>query len=315
MKNLLYYKHMNCVTFTDTPTVTSIFPNFPAVESVPYTVNVFDVPNGYTGVVITCSAIGWPPPTLVWLSSSQQVTQTKFSHSVGVDGSGYSSVELEFFRGISAGDSGEYTCLVSGSTTNETQSVVVTLRVQAEVQVSRDPPSVLELCPIIVSLTVFFGLQVRDTDCLFWRQDTKENIAEEIVDIFIGGIFSQCQECVISGDSIILTHGPVCSNTSSAAIFRGKIATDGLSRTANLLCGLIQWHQHHPFIRINNELKLVDGECTLQLELPTSPICSIQGSVALPFYVIATPSAAAVVLLISISVCVILVSIYFIRKR
>lgn len=250
--------------FIDSPTITSVYPKIPIVTPVTSAMATFTVPEKYTGVVITCNAIGWPPPTLAWLSDSEQVIQPKFSHSIDLEGSGYSSIALQFFMGTSRSDSGRYTCIVSGSGSDtQSDSVLITLEVT-----TGEIPSDTTLECLFDSTTVFFQLHVLDSNCVYREQDAIEKVVDEISDVLIGGIISQCRECVISDDAIIVSHGPLCSDSESGAtIFKGEISTNDAEITSSIFCGLTAWYQSMPLIRINNELKLVDQDCTLEVEL------------------------------------------------
>lgn len=222
-------------------------------------------------MVITCNAIGWPPPTLMWLSGSAQVIQPKFSHSSDLESSGYSSIQLEFPTGISGSDSGSYSCIVRGVGTQATQtdSATITLQVTSgKIPIDTTPQCLLD------SFTVYFQLQVLGT-CEYEEQDAIEEVVIEIRDFLIGGIISQCTECVISDEAILISYGPLCSNSKSGAtLFKGEISTADAGLTQSIFCGLTAWYQSIPLIRINNELKLVDQDCTLEVEsLDSSKSC------------------------------------------
>ena len=256
------------IHFTEPPTITSIFPNFPIVK--PVALKVFDVPIGYRGIVFTCNAIGWPPPTLAWISlvrrSSRQVIGTKFSHSSGFEDTGYASIDLSFSNGFSRADSGEYSCRASSVSVDNDETTII-LRGVDEVT----PRDNSFRCPNVKSPTVFFQLQVPDVGCLLWSENKLHRIIDEVSDVIIGGVISQCEDCTLSGDSIVVTYGSLCQNYSDGTIvFRGEITSINLITTLNIFCGVEAWYISMPLVRIDEELKLVDGECSLQVDSVSS---------------------------------------------
>lgn len=299
------------IYFIESPTITSVFPNFPIVKSVSF--QVFNVPNGFRGLLFSCNAIAWPPPTVSWFlnTNTKQVVQPKFSHSSSNEDSGYSSVDLSFFNGFSSTDSGEYTCRANSNSSNGDE-VTITLR-----GINEEVPGNPFACPDIRSKTVFFQLQVKDSGCLTWSKDTTERAVDEVSDVFIGGVLSQCEDCTILGDSLIVTYGTLCLNSSDGSqtiIFRGEITTENSKTTLAILCGLTAWYLSMPLIKINNELKVVNGECSLELEsLSSLDSISCSGSISTTVLVVAAGSVAGIVVPFLLAGCVIVVLVV-IRK-
>ena len=259
-------------------------------------------------MVITCNAIGWPPPNLSWLSSSEQVT--KFSHSFNLEGSGYSSLSLEFAGGTLPSDSGSYTCFVSGSSRRAILSDSVTITL--EVITGEITSNTILRCPL-GSPTVFFQLQVLNSNCEYEDPDPIEKVVGEISDVLIGGVISQCEECVISGNTLTVSRGPLCSvSKSRVTVFLGEISTTDAELTRNIFCGLRAWYESIPLIRINNELKLIDQDCTLQVEsLDIIESCKGANTEKLVVEtVVIVPVALGLVIIISTVVVVILMACY-----
>lgn len=296
--------------FTDPPIITSIFPTYPVVSAVEY--KIYSVPEGYSGVVITCTAVGWPPPTLSWLSNfKQDLLQTKFSHDIDSEDFGYHSTSLQFIEGVNRVHAGDYICYVSGRDTNITESVVITLEVTSD----EIPNEAWVRCPIKLA-TVFFQLQVLDTsECLNWELNKIEKIAEITRDVLIGGIISQCDECATFSDSVSISYGPLCSETlTDATVFRGEITTTDAITTSKAICGLTAWYQSRPLIRINDEFKLLDQDCALVVKsLLGSSSCT--GNIVNLSQIITYGSSFAVVLIFVIALVLIVSVLATIRKK
>lgn len=267
---------------------------------------MYRVPVGYSGVVLTCTAVGWPPPTLSWLSNYKQNLQTKFSHDIDSEDSGYPTSVLQFTGGVGRVHAGEYICYVTD--TNTTESVIVILEVTSD-NIPKEPQA--DTCPIKL-VTIFFQLQVLDTACLSWEQNKTEAIAETSKEVLIGGIISQCDECeIFIGDSIIISHGPLCSETST--IFRGEITTSDPIITSKAVCALTAWYRSRPLIRINDEFKFLDQDCSLVISsLLSSSSCA--GQIHLT-QIITYGSSIVVVLIFVIVLTLIFCILAAIRKR
>ena len=271
-----YFNNIMIICFTDPPTITSIFPHFPVVKTIRN--KVYRVPEGYSGVVLTCTAVGWPPPILSWLSNFNNqdlgLLQTKFSHDTDSDVSGYPSQSLQFIGGVARVHAGDYICYVTGHDSNTTESVLITLEVSRKgIPKERQAP-----CPVKL-VTVYFQLQVLDTECLSWQQNRTEKTAEIAKEALIGGIISLCDGCeTFIGDSIVISHGPLCSKAlTGATVFRGEITTTDAIITSKALCALTVWYQSSPLIRINDEFKFLDLGCSLVVKsLLSSSSCTGQ---------------------------------------
>lgn len=214
-------------------------------------------------MIFTCNAIGWPPADAVWLSDDNSA-QPMNESGIDLEFSGYSSVELQFPGGTSVTDSGTYTCFVSSESTTVTHSVIINLKVLIGIVPRYSDPQ----CPVEPA-TVFFQLQVQHTDCLNWTEDTREKVVIETGDSVVGGILSQCEECMITGDTIIAIRESQCSASPSSRgvmLFSGEITTIDATITSSILCGLQAWHKTVPLVLIDSELLPIAPDCRLKVK-------------------------------------------------
>ena len=93
----------------------------------------FNITEGSNGS-ITCTATGYPPPTVVWqnsdgssLSNMRLVSSSEVMSSTGVGNVTSVSVELNV-RGAMRVDTGMYTCTASNSVNTVTKNITITVQ-------------------------------------------------------------------------------------------------------------------------------------------------------------------------------------------
>ena len=237
-------------------------------------------------MIFTCNAIGWPTANVVWLSELENLAMQSTNNGNESDieqlmTGGYSSVELEFPEGIRVEDSGVYTCFASSESGSRTvtHSVMIELRVKLGIT-----PKFLNSKCSNQDATIFFQLQVQHTDCLNWTQATIEKVVLETNDAVIGGIISRCEDCMTSGDTIVIAIREFqCSanpNSRGVVLFNGEITTIDQSITTSIVCGLTAWHETLPLVLIDAELLPIAKNCKLKVKfesLANPTFCEVSG--------------------------------------
>lgn len=210
---------------------------------------------GYDGTVYTCSAFGWPTPTIQWVSNGQPLTGRISSESISKPNSPLILSRLIWRESFTSSDTGNYTCEVKGYNTNTFHSILLQLGPELTSAISSP-------CTVNISAS-FFQIRVLDTMCLQWDETTKKEIADRMNYVLHQIIAIECQECTVNSTTISIPEVPTCSDLlPRAAVFRGRIAMDETGNQT-VFCALSEWQQKEPLIFLRNSLHLVDETCFL----------------------------------------------------
>lgn len=238
-----------CLT-TGISTIFSIF------STPPYFVNSLKlrIPANYAGVVLTCSAFA--APELNWFKNTEIGRESTTSNIR--NGEGVTSAELIFRNGFKAINAGEYIC---SADVVSSQTAIFTIDLGdaqlSEPSCSVDSPSRL------------FQIRVLDTPCNEWDASLKQLIKYQFLRSIIVILSTQCDECSINDDNLMITHGPICSSERKrAALFRGIIANSSIA-----FCALNTWQRSGPVMVINNNLHIVDRLCNSKITSLYAPEC------------------------------------------
>jgi hypothetical protein len=230
---------------TDSPTIISIIPTYPVTSS--DTPSALNVPLGYKGTVVTCSALGWPTPTISWVSDVGNLAGTRIVSDPLQNGSAFVSVSLSWRDKFRESDVGNYTCMVEASDSSVISSQKVSLfSIMKIIHTTELPTSQApHACPMINSSKVEFQMQVvLNVDCQMWTEEQKADIVSNFTRELMNIVSTACQNCMDTTEDIQVIDGPTCSKqVERAAIFRGTISTESLSRTRDIFCALNQWQQ------------------------------------------------------------------------
>jgi hypothetical protein len=101
----------------------------------------------------------------------------------------------------------------------------------------------------------------------------------KLVDAVTVSILSQCQDCDIHNDELVIMNRTSCSTSvNGAAVFRGVI-TSTAAQTMLLFCELQKWQQAGPLINLAVDQTLfsqVDRTCSLMSKSLNGPECSVR---------------------------------------
>ena len=265
---------LNLYISADPPMITSIFQTVRVISS--SSPSTLMIPLGYTGTVVTCTALGWPTPAIGWVKSIGNFTKHRMASDSTQDTNfAFVSARLKWLDGFQESDAGDYTCVVQASDTNAISSEVLTLS-------TTTPASTSVMCPL-GSQEANFQVRVLYTDCLTWGENQKMDIARVFVSEVVNIVNAACDNVTVR--NIVVASPPTCSQqVMRAAIFRGTISTESASRTQEIFCVLSLWKQSGPLVRINSNFHLVDEGCTLGLRSLDDVECvlGLSGSSSFP---------------------------------
>lgn len=230
------------------------------------------VPQGFYREVFTCIASGMPPLSVEWVKDGLNVP-TRFTSEISssTENIPFVSSVLTFPYGFNTTDNGAYKCVVQDNT-DTFQSKAVTLEHTSEQEPTIDPA---DMCQVNTT-TAYFLISVLDTPCTEWNTAQKENITATLLRVLVGVATTQCLDCVVSDDTLVLTAGPACSEvTENAAVFRGTVSTLDASLSKAVLCALNRWLVTGPIVQLQRDKNyFLDRGCLFQLPSPTSLECS-----------------------------------------
>lgn len=247
-----------------TPTFTSLVPSYPNVvlsiaSTGPNLPFHYTVPSGFREVIFTCIAVGRPsPPSVRWFkdtaSNANAAIFSTFSSNSRIVSS-FTVAELYFESGFSASDAGRYYCAVQ-------EILYHSISLSVAFRNSLVNTTSASCMGTVTSNTKYFQTRVLDTDCTVWQEHFRKiAAAKNFQNIFVGGVLSQCEDCIADFGSV-QTYPPACSRlVKGAAVIRSKIMTEHRDRTEAIYCKLEQWWQLGPLVSIAGNLRLADREC------------------------------------------------------
>ena len=255
---------MHAFVITGTSTITSIFPVSPVTSSFSSSSVSFHVPAGHKGPVLTCTATGWPAPTLEWRREGKVISISSLTVSSG-DNSVYST--LQYNAAFQESDAGIYTCAVLE---NDTQLTISSQSVRLKSSLEATAITTTAVHCKVDGSVVYFQIRVLETDCQRWMQETGKSqlLATEFMNALISVLEASCEGCgSVEVGEVLLTDGPTCSKQlPRATVFNGAVNTGGVGRTEKIFCGLSRWQQSGPFLVLDNRLHLLDQTCVLETE-------------------------------------------------
>ena len=223
------------------------------------------VPQGYSGNVVTCTALGWPTPTIDWHREGGNLKESVTSVLTRDEGSAYVTTRLRWQDGFQESDSGEYTCEVRASDTDLVSSETISLEIS------------LVTCTLN-SQTVYFQVRVLDTNCEIWGAELQSHITSNFETELVNIVNAMCQDCDVTSNDIEVTGLDTCGNqVIGGAVFRGMIDTLDRERTQEIFCTLSTWQQTGPLVFVNNDFHLVDKTLSLTNEESTTVAVSLLG--------------------------------------
>jgi hypothetical protein len=298
---------------TDSPTIISIIPTYPVTSS--DTPSALNVPLGYKGTVVTCSALGWPTPTISWVSDVGNLAGTRIVSDPLQNGSAFVSVSLSWRDKFRESDVGNYTCMVEASDSSviSSQKVIIMKVIQTtELPTSQAPHA----CPMINSSKVEFQMQVvLNVDCQMWTEEQKADIVSNFTRELMNIVSTACQNCMDTTEDIQVIDGPTCSKqVERAAIFRGTISTESLSRTRDIFCALNQWQQSgssigKDFYPVNWNFSIIEV-----MENATTTGLVLTAAFSSSSFSPLIPVVLSSIYIVGASTILVFASLYFIRK-
>ena len=236
------------------PVVTSIFATPPVLAT---SRSSFSVPNGYTGNILTCSGLAWPPPQSQWIKAIGMPTGETVTNAGQV---AFVSAKLEITL-FGESDVGNYSCIVRSQDGSEMHIETVSLTLNLS-PLPTDPS--VPKC-MTDSAEVMFQLRVFDVNCSnFLRSVGSEVIASDTRNELLTVVNTECASCLDMANTVSISVTPSCSkDVEGAIVFRGSVTTGSAESTESVFCALDTWIHTSPLMRVNNALHQVDSSCIL----------------------------------------------------
>lgn len=260
---------------------------------------------GYTGPAITCTAIGWPTPTVQWLASSGSLTNRTISKFTSAQN--FVSATLVWETGFVESDAGGYMCTLQDNDTTLVDSRNIVLQASLT-------PTPITNCSLNVR-TTYFRIRVLDTDCVSWNTGSKQLIISQFQDTVQSVVSAECNFCLNELSGLTINTLQCSRQVSGAAVFRGRISTEETREAEDMFCVLYNWQQNGAYVLVNNSYHLVDSSCSVRLESLAEPECSAANSSPNSNIVIIGAVAAIGAVLLFTTIIIILVCVYMCRMR
>lgn len=253
------------MTFSDLiltvePTIDSIYPSSTTIEQDSAQTLSSTVPTDYVGRTLTCTANGWPVPVVEWHRNNVPVPSNNGIISETTTTSATVSARLTWMRGFLDTDAGSYQCVVYKPNTAipvTSQTVLLSSRLPTTISPTHSPCGVQEV-------SIHFQIRVFSTNCKNWGEVQKMDIASEFRDELQSVVRTECDCTFDESDLQVLGPAECSSKVNGAAVFRGRIETSSLEDTERIFCSLYSWQQKSPLVRISDQFRAVDRNCSLE---------------------------------------------------
>ena len=280
---------------------TAITPRTPFITKIGSSSN-FEVPLGYSGLVLTCTAEGWPMVTVEWFRGGESLISGSPAASQSDIGTRalVVSARLVWLLEVSASDAGSYTCVASNEIQEESRTVTLRIRGSGACSVS--------------SSSIEFQLRLLNTECVEWSTDENRGITDLLVGVLIGVIEFRCPDCGVTREHIRIAGETItCSSSvAGAALVKGRVSTGSVSNTEEIFCVVQRWLLSGPTVTINGTGYLVDTDCPVRPSTLSDHECSTARLTAA--LVLGIIIAAGMVLL-TVPTCIVLFMYWYLRIR
>ena len=207
-----------------------------------------------------CSATGWPAPVVEWHKNDVPVPSNNGIVSKSTTTSSTVSARLMWTRGFAESDTGSYQCVVYKQNTD---IPVASQTVQLKAQLPTTIPPTSQPCSV-QQTSINFQIRAFVTDCESWGEAQRAEIGSEFHNELLSVVRTECN-CTFEDGSLQMSGPAQCSTkVNGAAVFRGRIETGSQQETELIFCSLLSWQQKSPLIRINDQLRAVDNNCSLE---------------------------------------------------
>lgn len=230
------------------------------------------------------------------------------SHNTTIQDSSFTLAKLQFRNGFNdASDAGRYFCVVVEEHDPDLrQSVAIVLSIANKHPRDSVTPS---QCGVATA-TMYF--QIRVLGILTQEGNLEGQVIREFFEAVIGGIVSQCQDCLVNASSSVNVYSPTSSKIiAGAAVFRGVINSTEEGRTTAIFCALNTWKQSGPLAHINGSLLLIDLDCAINLD-PNRTECEKAATESL--FSIVAGSSGILILFLVLSISTIAVAMLSVHK-
>lgn len=308
-------KHLLIVFLTVQPTISSIYPFNSIIEQDSQQTLTFTVPVDYVGRALVCTAKGWPIPVVEWHKNNVPVPSNDGIVSESTNTASAVSATLKWTRGFQESDAGSYQCVVYKQNTD---IPVVSQTVQLNARLSTTIPTTSQTCSV-QQTSINFQIRVFATNCERWGEAQRAEITSEFREELLSVIRTECT-CILEDGNLLMPEPARCSSkVNGAAVFRGRIKTNSHQEIERIFCSLLSWQQKSPLIRISDQLKVVDNNCSLEANslITITDECiapRLQDSQTIGAIEIAVIAGVIVCTIVAITVSLVLLVVYFWRS-
>lgn len=243
------------------------------------------VPSGYMGEFLTCTAFGSPVPIISW-SRNGYTLNSQIIYSTVQQKSVYVSSKLIIRDiGFQSSFAGLYSCIVQQAGNDE---VIMTSSVSIHLQPGHNKTAPNTIC----SDKTHSSFQIRalsNINCLFIINRLRHAI-KVILNVLRSVVISECQDCHVIGDEIAISAVTCSTKATKAFMIKGTISSSADDGT-KLYCALSRWIQMRPLIHLAGWFFPIDATCNLNAPLDTE--CNFSGSELTPLTVILSDTVVA----------------------
>lgn len=286
-------------------------PNHPAVVLTSLFTFSYSVPIGFNEIVLTCNAVGRPlPPKVRWLRGNITKSTLSDSRNTTVQDSSFTLAKLQFRDGFSAADAGRYLCVV---VEEHDQGLRRSVEIVLSTNFNDHPGGFVTPSQCgETTAAVYFQIRVFGLTGL-GEANLEGQVTRDFFAAVIGGIVSQCHDCLMNaGSSAVIAYPPTDSEIiAGAAIFRGVINSTKGGQTEAVLCALNTWKQSGPLAHINGSLLLIDRDCAIN---PSNNSIECPRAAPESLFSIAAGSSGILILFLVLSISTIGVALLSIHK-
>lgn len=284
---------------TDKPTIDTIF-SAPGVSGGSSDVD-YVIPVHFSGTALRCIGFASPSPTVKWTKDSGALPSDVESVTKVVGG--VVTAELVFLKQFGTANIGEYHCEVHSS--DGGREIV-----KKAVHLSQGSPSSNidnSDCRNIDSNSILFQLRILTSSCGLWNTTKISQIAGDFEDVLYRIAKAECEGCNIS--TVAFTVNLDCSSVIDGGTrIRGTIKSTSPATTGDAFCALSKWQSSRALVTIDENLFVVDSECSLFLDQyesaecvePTSDGTSDENSILLA---IISAVGGAIILFLIVLIC------------
>ena len=251
-----------------------------ASSTIASTANIYSIPLEFTGVALTCTGFGWPPPSIRWTKDTGALPTGVTS--VVTTKQGRVKADLKFDTAFNASHIGTYKCeIVKPGSQNVREASLQVQLFQGKPQAGGKANE----CQEITSNSFLFQLRVLNAGCTSRLSKGQARIVEEFQNLLYRTILSTCN-CDLGPDHISVIFMRCSKYKEGAVMFRGSVHVNSSSLTGTIFCTLYRWQMSGALVSVNDSLFALDNRCSIKLDSYKTEECVESRPIFLAFNII-----------------------------